>query len=251
VASSPSTLCSQAPGFPRSEPPTGPKPAERFKLQAGSTIEPGRVLSAMCIAAVNFLAHLFLSDGSPESVIGSVMGDFVKGPLEGRYSDGLRRALQLHRRVDAYTDAHAQVRASRNRISPARRRFAGIMVDMFYDHFLARHWADYCGVPLRDFAREAYAVLLREEACLTAEMRWVAARMAEQDWLTSYRDAGAIGVALERMSKRLRRENTLAGSAEELVANYAALEADFRAFFPDVIGFVASTRSAPAFAPVA
>jgi acyl carrier protein phosphodiesterase len=197
---------------------------------------------------VNFLAHLFLSDGSPESVVGSVMGDFVKGPLEGRYSDGLRRALRLHRRVDAYTDAHPQVRASRNRVSPARRRFAGIMVDMFYDHFLARHWGDYCGVPLRDFAHGAYAVLLREEAGLTAEMRRVAERMAEQDWLTAYREPEVIAAALDRIARRLRRENTLAGSGEELIANYPAMEADFRRFFPDVMRFVASTRSAPAIA---
>jgi len=194
---------------------------------------------------VNYLAHLFLSDGSTESVIGSVMGDFVKGPLAGRYSPGLRRAIELHRRIDSYTDAHPQVRASRNRISPARRRFAGIMVDMFYDHFLAARWVEFSGVPLTDFARDVYALLSREEADLTTEMRWVVDRMAAQDWLTSYRDPAAIAEALDRMSRRLKRENTLAGSAEELMSNYAALEADFRSFFPDVIELVASTRSAP------
>jgi acyl carrier protein phosphodiesterase len=186
---------------------------------------------------MNYLAHLYLSDGSPESVLGSLMGDFVKGPLTGRFSAGVRRAIQLHRKIDSYTDAHPQVRASRNRVSPARRRFAGVMVDMFYDHFLAARWDEYSGVPLADFAREAYAVLLRHEGSLTAEMRWVAVRMAEQDWLTAYRDPAAIGEALDRMSRRLRRENPLAGSAEELIANYTELENDFRRFFPNAVSF--------------
>jgi acyl carrier protein phosphodiesterase len=200
---------------------------------------------------VNYLAHLYLSHGSPEAVIGSVMGDFVKGPLEGRYSDGIRRAIQLHRRIDSYTDAHPQVRTSRNRVSPARRRFAGIMIDMFYDHFLAWNWTAYSSVPLPDFARRAYALLLSEEAMLSPDLRRVIGLMAEQDWLTAYREPAAIDVALNRMSRRLRRENTLAGSAEELMSNYAELAADFQSFFPDVISLVASTPSSPPRSPAA
>jgi len=200
---------------------------------------------------VNYLAHLYLSDGSAESVLGSVMGDFVKGPLEGRFSDGVRGAIMLHRKVDSYTDAHPQVRVSRGRMSAARRRFAGIIVDMCYDHFLARHWAEYSSVPLADFARDTYSLLLRQEASLSTETRSAVRRMAEQDWLTSYREPEAIATALNRMSQRLKRENTLAGSVEELMSNYAGLEADFRGFFPDVISLVASTRSDSALASTA
>jgi acyl carrier protein phosphodiesterase len=119
------------------------------------------------------------------------------------------------------------------------------MVDMFYDHFLARYWQEYSDVPLADFARRAYALLLHEEAPLPAEMRRVVGRMAEQDWLTSYGDPVAIALALDRVSRRLRRTNTLSGAAAELTLNYAALEADFRRFLPDVVTFVASNMSQP------
>lgn len=192
---------------------------------------------------MNFLAHLYLSDGSPESLLGSVMGDFVKGPLGDRYTDGIRRAIALHRRIDAFTDAHAQVRASRRRISASRRRLAGIMVDMVYDHFLARHWADYSSIPLDVFAESAYAVLWGERERMPDRMQRVVTAMVDHDWLTSYQHIDAIDTALNRMSQRLKRENALVNSAEELVWNYDALEADFRVFFPDLASFAAVGES--------
>jgi acyl carrier protein phosphodiesterase len=190
---------------------------------------------------MNYLAHLYLADGSPEAVLGSLMGDFVKGPLEGRFSEGIRRAILMHRRIDTYTDSHARVRVSRARISPARRRFAGIMVDVFYDHFLAMHWAAYSSISLPDFARGIYAVLRHSEAQMSPDMQRVARRMTEQDWLTRYRGLEIVGTALDRMSGRLRRENTLLGSAEELRWHYSELESDFRCFFPDLVTFVGRT----------
>jgi len=98
---------------------------------------------------MNFLAHLYLADPQPLGLLGSLMGDFVKGPLGGRYPEPITRGIMLHRRIDTFTDAHAVVRASRTRISPGRRRFAGIMIDVFYDHFLARDWARYCPEQLK------------------------------------------------------------------------------------------------------
>jgi len=145
--------------------------------------------------------------------------------------------LSQHRKVDAFTDAHAIVRASRARMAPARRRFAGILVDVFYDHFLALHWADYADQPLEAFAREVYALLRTREAILPERLRRIAPLMAQFDWLTSYRRVEAVHVALDRMGERLKRGNALLGAGAELTANYAGLEADFRAFFPEVVRF--------------
>jgi acyl carrier protein phosphodiesterase len=186
---------------------------------------------------VNFLAHAYLADGSDESLVGSLMGDFVKGPLDGRHGPELTRALVLHRRVDSYTDFHPVVIGSRNRVSPARRRYAGILVDLFYDHFLARHWKDYSDRALEAFTAGVYAALRHNHALLPERLQLIAPRMAAMDWLASYREVNAIGLALDRMGERLKRGNAMLGSAAELTANYDAFETDFRVFFPDVVRF--------------
>jgi acyl carrier protein phosphodiesterase len=186
---------------------------------------------------MNFLAHLYLADRRPDALLGSLMGDFVKGPLQGRFPPELTRALSQHRKVDAFTDAHPMVRVSRARMPPARRRFAGIMVDVFYDHFLALQWEDYADQPLEAFAHEVYALLRTREAILPERLRRIAPLMAQFDWLTSYRRVEAVHVALDRMGERLKRGNALLGAGSELMANYAGLEADFRAFFPELVRF--------------
>ena len=194
---------------------------------------------------MNYLAHLLLAGPEPEALLGALMGDFVKGPLGEQYAPAITHALALHRKVDSFTDAHSVTAASRARVSPQRRRFAGIMVDLFYDHFLARDWAAHASEPLSAFTRRVYALLDQHEALLPERLRLIAPRMAEYDWLGSYAYVESIHAALDRMSHRLTRTNTLAGAGAELEANYAALEADFRAFFPDVVRF-AQTQRAPA-----
>jgi acyl carrier protein phosphodiesterase len=192
---------------------------------------------------VNFLAHAYLAGDSGDSIAGSLMGDFVKGPLDDRYGAAIRQALALHRRIDTYTDAHPTVGASRARIGPERRRYAGILIDLFYDHFLARHWEDYSELSLERFTARVYVALRERHAVLPERLQAMAPRMAATDWLASYRDVDAVGFALDRMGERLKRGNALLGSVAELVANYAALEADFRSFFPDVMRFVREQQS--------
>jgi len=186
---------------------------------------------------MNFLAHALLSSSSEEAILGGMMGDFVKGPLAGRHDPAVSDALALHRRIDTYTDAHPVVVGSRGRISASRRRFAGILVDMFYDHFLARRWEDYSPVPLEEFTARIYRVLLARSDELPERLRRIAPHMAGNDWLGSYRHVEAVGEALDRMGNRFKRENYLLGSVAELLENYQALENDFRLFFPDVVRF--------------
>jgi acyl carrier protein phosphodiesterase len=186
---------------------------------------------------MNYLAHLRLAGPEPEALLGALMGDFVKGPLGERFPPGITRGLVLHRRIDAFTDAHPVTAGSRSRVSPLRRRFAGIMVDLFYDHFLARHWDQHADEPLGAFTARVYALLDRHAAVLPERLRSIAPRMTRFDWLGSYVHVESIHAALDRMSLRLTRENPLAGAGAELEANYTAFEADFRAFFPEVVRF--------------
>lgn len=186
---------------------------------------------------VNYLAHLYLSPPQEDAWLGSLLGDFVKGPLGDRYRGAVAAAIVLHRRLDSYTDAHAAVQRSRSRVSAARRRYAGIMIDMFYDHFLARSWAEFHRESLEAFSTRVYRLLERRHAELPERLQFVAPRMASHDWLGSYASPANIGRALDGIGTRLRRANRLDGAGEELLAGYAGFEADFRAFLPEVKAF--------------
>ncbi|HEX4986391.1 MAG TPA: ACP phosphodiesterase [Burkholderiales bacterium] len=186
---------------------------------------------------MNYLAHLYLAEPDDDGWLGALMGDFVKGPLDASRGDALTRAIALHRAIDTYTDAHPVVLRSKARVSTGRRRFAGVMVDLFYDHFLARHWREYHDEPLERFSARVYGILLDRLDALPERLQRIAPSMARTDWLGSYAEIGSVRVALDNMGRRLRRENALRGSADELVANYAALESDFREFFPELSAF--------------
>jgi acyl carrier protein phosphodiesterase len=186
---------------------------------------------------MNYLAHLYLSEPNEEAWLGSLLGDFVKGPLDARYGEDITRAIALHRKIDTFTDAHPLVLQSKSRISAERRRYAGIMIDMFYDHFLAKNWAEYHGEPIGEFTARIYGILHARHAMLPDRLQIMAPRMAQSDWLASYADIASIHTALDRMGRRLTRENRLLDSADELVEHYAGLEGDFRAFMPQVRQF--------------
>lgn len=194
---------------------------------------------------MNFLAHLYLSEPNEPAWLGSLMGDFVKGPLDGRYGTEITRAIALHRRIDVFTDAHPLVRVSKARISSTRRRYAGIMMDVFYDHFLAKHWSEFHEEALSDFTARIYKILERNHALLPERLQYMAPRMAQWDWLGSYADIGSIYTALNRMGQRLKRSNALLNSTDELVEHYAEIEADFRAFLPEVLRFARSQDPRP------
>ena len=173
------------------------------------------------------------------------MGDFVKGPLDGRYGVQVTRAIALHRKIDPFTDAHPLALRSKARVSSERRRYAGIMIDMFYDHFLAKHWRDFHHEPLDMFIPRFYELFLRNHPLLPARLQRVAPIMAQEDWLGSYAEPGAVRIALDRMGRRLKRENRLLGSADDLVENYELLEPDFRAFLSDALRFARGHHARP------
>jgi len=189
---------------------------------------------------VNYLAHLYLVNDTPGLIIGSILGDFIKGSLKDGYSPEIRKGIELHRTIDSYTDSHAIVHQSKRMISPHRRRFAGIMVDLFYDHFLAKNWSHYSSIALNDFSQHVYAILIDHQDILPNSFRTMLPYMVEQNWLTSYQEINQIDRALNGISRRLKCQNSLFNSAEELEWHYVSLENYFQAFFPDLVQFVES-----------
>lgn len=188
---------------------------------------------------MNYLAHLHLGGPAPQQLLGSLYGDFVKGSLEGRFAPQLEAAIRLHRHIDSFTDSHPQVLTALARFPASRRRFAGIVLDVFFDHCLARHWQDYADQPLRLFTERFYRILLAEPA-LPERLARIAPYMAADDWLGAYADFTTLEHVFRGISRRLSRPEALAGVMPELEALYAPLMADFRTFYPQLQAFVAA-----------
>ena len=185
---------------------------------------------------MNYLAHLYFAEDTPESRVGNLMADFVRGPVDRQpYRGAVMRGMRSHVAVDRYTDGHDVVRESKALVSRPRRRFAGIIVDVCYDHFLARNWPDFSDEPLSDFIERTYGSLRAYRGDMPPVMARVIRHMVKNDWLGGYREVSGIGRALDGLSTRLRRPNSLAGSVEELEANYEEMEGQFLRFFPDLV----------------
>ncbi len=195
---------------------------------------------------MNYLAHLYLSEDAEDSILGSIIADFVKGPLVDQYPRGILAAINTHRKVDAFTDAHDMVLKGRKLFSSERRRFAGIIIDVVFDHFLAKNWSSYSKLDLDTFIGNSYSILKRYRRLLPGDLKFAVPRMIEEDWLGSYRYLDAIGVTLDRISKRMERRfnrgNNLHGAIEEVKLNFGELQAHFENFFPELISYVESLR---------
>ena len=195
-------------------------------------------------AVVNYLAHVFLSHETPDAIVGAMLGDFVKGRVIDGWGDDVRAAISLHRAIDRFTDRHPLTRASRALVSDERRRFAGILVDVFYDHFLARHWARFHPLPLAQFTQTIYRALLPRRTEFPPRLQRVLPWMVRDDWLASYAHVASVDAALHGLARRFRygeRAAGLASGVSELERNYAPLEQNFLAFVPLLRGF-AQTR---------
>ncbi len=186
---------------------------------------------------MNFLAHLYIADTNNDSLIGHLLGDFVKGRAFLSFEPDIRDAILFHRRIDTFSDTHAVTRVSRNRISQQRRRFAGVIIDVCYDHFLTRHWNRYTSEPLAGFCQRVYAQLERDPKREMADIQPVLNSMIAYDWLGGYRHLQNLSIVLDRIAGRLSRGERFMGGIVEIESNYRQLEADFLSFFPDLLDY--------------
>ena len=197
---------------------------------------------------MNYLAHLFLAEPSADSMIGNLLGDFIKGPVhnyETKYNPDILQGIITHRQIDYFTDRHRICKQSKQRINPNLSRYSGIIIDICYDHFLSCHWNQFTSENLNDFINHVYLILQENQAILPANLQKALPSMISQNWLKSYQEIAGIDLTFHRISKRLTRKNNLAMASQELINNYRELEADFLTFFPELINYVQtlSTRT--------
>lgn len=186
---------------------------------------------------MNYLAHLYLAEDSPESIIGNLLGDFVKGTAIDHYSDGIKKGISIHRKIDAFTDSHPDFIKSKRLISTINKRYSGIIVDIFYDHFLAAKWLEYSSISLKDFTSNVYQLLEENEEILSGSLRAFLPRLKNENLLMSYASIQGTSTALKRVSFRLKRENSLEKAVEDLKAQYQEFEFNFIKFFPELIKY--------------
>ncbi|CAI8909535.1 MULTISPECIES: ACP phosphodiesterase [unclassified Pseudomonas] len=193
---------------------------------------------------MNYLAHLHLGGQRPGQLLGSLYGDFVKGRLQGQFPAEVEDAITLHRQIDVFTDRHGLVDVALSRFSLTRRRYAGIVLDVFFDHCLARDWALYADSSLPAFTADVYRVLAAEPQ-LPGRLAQIAPYMAADDWLGSYRDFAVLDQVLRGISRRLSRPEELAAAMQELERLYEPLSEDFRLFYPELQRFSAQHLRTP------
>lgn len=195
-------------------------------------------------ARMNYLAHIYLARQSDDAMLGALLGDFVKPHSGMLFSAEVEAEIVTHRKVDTYTDSHAIVLAGKGLFVGPRRRYSGILLDVFYDHLLARHWARYADTPLDEFIARFYSALARRADILPENLSRAAPYMIEQDWLGSYEKFEGVEIAIRRISTRLSKNgDLLRDGLADLRSNYDELEQGFHAFFPELIAFVESRRN--------
>lgn len=184
---------------------------------------------------MNYLAHLYLAGPDDDHRIGALLGDFMRGQELSSFAGSVQVGVLHHRAVDRFTDSHPVFRQSRDRLAPRFRRFSGVIIDVFYDHFLARGWQRWCRQSLAEFATDVYTVLETRLADLPPRMQRAVRAMIADDWLSSYAEPKNVARALSGLARRVKRENPLGEAIAELARHEAGLSEDFEAFFPALI----------------
>jgi acyl carrier protein phosphodiesterase len=184
---------------------------------------------------MNFLAHLYLSGDNHETIIGNFIADHVKGNKFNEYTPGVQAGIKLHRSIDHFTDHHPVVKESVERIRPEFRKYAGVVVDMYFDHFLSAGWHEWSVEPLSDFASRMYAVLVASNELLPPRTKQMLPYMMNYDWLSNYGNFEGLGRAFNGMARRTPFRSNMESAPEQLRKDYLFYGDSFRRFFPELI----------------
>ncbi|AJR04320.1 acyl carrier protein phosphodiesterase [Siansivirga zeaxanthinifaciens] len=186
---------------------------------------------------MNYLAHIYLSGNNDMITIGNFIADGIKGKSYKKLNVDLQIGVLLHRNIDTFTDAHPTVRKSTKRLHEKYGHYSGIIVDILYDHFLAKNWTKYCEIPLKDYVESFYDSLETNYDILPPRIQKMMPYMITDNWLLSYASIDGISRVLDGMNRRTKERSGMDEAVSELETFYAEFEEEFTSFFDELIVF--------------
>ncbi|UCH13329.1 MAG: acyl carrier protein phosphodiesterase [Bacteroidales bacterium] len=187
---------------------------------------------------MNYLAHVLLSGNNEEVVIGNFIGDYVKGKHFKKYSESIKKGILLHRSIDLYTDRNKTVKKSKSLLKKKYGKYSGIIIDIFYDHFLAKNWHKFSSHSLKDFTQNLHKILKKYFEILPDEVKKFVPSFITRDWINTYKSIDGIEMVLKRMSSVTSLPDETDYAIIILRENYTDIENDFLNYFPGLAEYV-------------
>ncbi|WP_395058055.1 ACP phosphodiesterase [Flavobacterium sp.] len=186
---------------------------------------------------MNYLAHIFLSGNNDLLKIGNFMADGIRGNDYLKFPEDVKNGIILHRHIDTFTDAHPIYRKSKHRLHEKYGHYAGVIMDILYDHFLAKNWSNYSDEKLEDYAANFYKSLEDNYDILTEKTQNIMPYMTERNWLASYATIAGIEMILFQMDYRTKHRANMQEAIVELQEFYSEFEEEFTLFFEELRAF--------------
>ena len=186
---------------------------------------------------MNYLGHLYLSGEDEEIITGNFIADHVKGKKIDEFNEGIRKGIKLHREIDTFTDSHPAFLQTKERLAGNYRKYAGVITDMFYDHFLSKYWDDYSNEDIESFTQRMYAIVMKRFDIIPGRAKRLLTYMARDNWLKSYGKLEGLSRALNGMAIRTPFKSGMENAVTDLQKDYQKYHRDFNDFFPDIIQF--------------
>jgi acyl carrier protein phosphodiesterase len=193
---------------------------------------------------VNLLAHAYLSGTREEVLVGNLVGDFYKGHGFLKHDNYLfKEGILLHRFIDDFTDKHPRTHFCKKLLWNKYRHYSGVLVDIFYDHFLAKNWKDYSSITLNEFTQKTYAILSKHSVLIPEKAAYMIDHMTTNNWFESYQSMEGIQKTLHGMSRRTKYVSGMELASQDLYLMHDEFEKQFKSFFPDIAAECHKIRS--------
>ena len=183
---------------------------------------------------MNFLAHIYLSGNNDLVKIGNFMADSIRGNQYTNYPENIRKGILLHRYIDTFTDAHPIYRKSKHRLHEKYGHYSGVIMDIVYDHYLAKNWSNYSDTYLEDYAQEFYKLLQQNYDILTEKTQKMMPFMIARNWLVSYASLDGLEMILFQMDYRTKHRVHMQEAINEVQEFYQEFETEFKFYFEEL-----------------
>lgn len=186
---------------------------------------------------MNYLAHIYLSGNNDLVTIGNFIADSIKGKTYKKHRKEVQIGILLHRNIDTFTDAHQTFRRSTKRLHKNYGHYSGVIVDILYDHFLAKNWKNYCDIPLDEYVKGFYNSLEKHYDILPSRIKKMIPYLITDNWLLSYATIDGVSRVLSGMNRRTKYRSGMDKAIIELEEFYEDFENEFTLFFDELIHF--------------